>query len=58
VKKNAKPSGVPRDTPATRKHRLQQRLKELSDQSDQELTALMQSLEKVKESLKLKSNKS
>jgi len=52
VKKNAKSSGVPRDTPATRKQRLQQRLKELSDQSEQELAALMKSLEKVKASLK------
>lgn len=38
----------PRDTPATRKRRLQQRLQEISDKSEKELAALMKSLERVK----------
>jgi hypothetical protein len=42
------------DTPATRKKRLQQRLQEISDKSEQEMAALMKSLEKVKDNLKPK----
>lgn len=38
----------PRDNPATRKRRLQQRLQEISDKSEKELGALMKSLEKMK----------
>jgi hypothetical protein len=38
----------PKDTPATRKRRLQLRLQELSDKSDQEFAALMKSVEKIK----------
>lgn len=48
MKSNQKKNPTPKDTPATRKRRLQQRLKELSDKSDQELAALMKSVEKVK----------
>lgn len=48
MKKKQKPFTPPRETPATRKRRLQQRLQELSDRSEQELAALMKSVEKVK----------
>jgi hypothetical protein len=39
---------TPNDTPATRKRRLQQRLREISERNDRELNALMKSIEKVK----------
>lgn len=48
MKKNQPSHIPPRDTPATRKRRLQQRLQEISDKSEQELTTLMKSLDKVK----------
>jgi diadenosine tetraphosphate (Ap4A) HIT family hydrolase len=48
MKKKQKPFTPPKETPATRKRRLQQRLQELSDRSEQELAALMKSVEKVK----------
>lgn len=51
MNKNNKPVRPAHDTPATRKKRLQQRLKEISDKSEQELAALMKSVEKVKTSL-------
>lgn len=38
----------PRDTPPTRKRRLQQRLNELTDSSEKELAALMNTINKVK----------
>ncbi|MEJ0072880.1 MAG: hypothetical protein WDN27_02210 [Candidatus Saccharibacteria bacterium] len=41
-----------KDTPATRKRRLQQRLQELSAKSEKELGILMKSVEKVKSSLR------
>ena len=43
-----KRSTPPKDTPATRKKRLQERLLEISERSDKELSALMKSLDKVK----------
>jgi|GEM_PF-1949785 len=54
MKKHHKPLMPPRDTPATRKRRLQERLQELSDKSEKELNALIQSIDKVKASLKSK----
>jgi len=48
MKKNQQPFLTPKDTPATRKRRLQQRLQEISDKSEQELMSLMKSLDKVK----------
>jgi hypothetical protein len=54
MKKKQHPFTSPRDTPATRKRRLQERLQELSDKSERELTALIQSLDKVKASFKKK----
>jgi hypothetical protein len=39
---------TPNDTPATRKKRLQQRLREINDQNDREMSALMKSIERVK----------
>lgn len=48
MKRNQQPIAIAKDTPATRKRRLQQRLKELSDKSEQELSALMKSVEKMK----------
>jgi hypothetical protein len=38
----------PRDTPATRKHRLQQRLQELDAQNEREMNALARSIERIK----------
>ena len=51
MKKNQQPSDPHKDTPATRKRRLQKRLDELSNKSEQELAALMRSVEKVKKTL-------
>jgi hypothetical protein len=48
MKRKQQPTPPPRDTPATRKRRLQQRLQEISDKSEQELSAIMKSIEKVK----------
>jgi hypothetical protein len=48
VKKHRKNFQPPKDTPATRKQRLQQRLQEISDKSEQELAALLKSVNKVK----------
>lgn len=48
MKKKQQSFTTPRDTPATRKRRLQQRLQEISDKSEQELLGLMKSLDKVK----------
>jgi len=44
----------PKDTPATRKQRLQQRLQEISDKGEQEIAAIMKSVNKVKASFKTK----
>lgn len=54
MKKNQQPFIPPRDTPATRKRRLQQRLQEISDKSEQELNALIQSIDKVKDAFRPK----
>ena len=51
MKKRKKPLSTPFDTPATRSRRLQQRLKELSDHSDQELAALMRAVDRIKSAL-------
>jgi len=48
MKRNQHASPKPKDTPATRKRRLQQRLHELSDRSEQEMAAIMKSIEKLK----------
>ncbi len=48
----------PKDTPATRKRRLQQRLQELSDRSEREMAALAKSLDKVKKSFRTKKDNS
>lgn len=42
----------PKDTPSTRKRRMQSRLKELSERSDRELAILMTSIEKMKANLR------
>lgn len=52
MKRNQKRVPTPRDTPATRKKRLQERLQEISDKSEQELATLMKSIEKLKGNLK------
>lgn len=52
MKSNQTSAPQPKDTPATRKRRLQQRLQELSDRSDRELAALMKSVERVKTSFR------
>ncbi len=44
----------PKDTPATRKQRLQQRLQEISDKGEREIAAIVKSVNKVKTSLKSK----
>ncbi len=54
MKKHPKGFITPKDTPATRKRRLQQRLQELSDKSEQEIAAIMKSVEKVKSALRPK----
>ncbi len=48
MKSNRKNTPPPKDTPATRKRRLQQRLQEISEKSEQELNTLMKSLDKMK----------
>jgi hypothetical protein len=48
MKKHQQPFVTAQDTPATRKRRLQQRLQEISDKSEQELVLLMKSIDKVK----------
>jgi len=57
MKSNQKKTPQPKDTPATRKKRLQQRLQELSTRSDQELSALMKTVEKVKSTFRNDKNK-
>lgn len=52
MKRNQKRAPAPRDNPATRKKRLQERLQEISNKSEQELTTLMKSIEKLKDTLK------
>jgi len=42
----------PHDTPATRKRRLQARLQEITEKSEQEMATLMKSLDKVRASFK------
>jgi hypothetical protein len=54
VKANKKNFPPPKDTPATRKQRLQQRLQEISEKSEQELAALVKSVNKVKATFKPK----
>lgn len=58
MKSNKKKFPPPKDTPATRKQRLQQRLQEISDKSDREIAALMTSVNKVKAAFKPKPKKS
>lgn len=48
MKRNEQANAKPKDTPVTRKRRLQQRLRELSDRSDQEMANVMKSIEKLK----------
>ena len=48
MKSNQQKLPNPKDTPSTRKRRLQQRLQELSDRSEQELAAILKTVEKVK----------
>jgi hypothetical protein len=57
VKRKQKNFHQPKDTPATRKQRLQQRLQELSDKSDREIAALLRSVDRVKTSFRLKKKK-
>jgi len=57
VKRNQKNFHQPKDTPATRKQRLQQRMQELSDKSDREIAALMRTVDRVKTSFSLKKKK-
>jgi hypothetical protein len=54
MKSNRKNFPSPKDTPATRKRRLQQRLKEISEKSEQELAAIKKSVDKVKAAFKPK----
>jgi len=57
MKRNQQPLHLPKDTPATRKRRLQQRLQEISDKSEKELRAITKSLEKVKSTFRSNGNK-
>lgn len=52
MKSNQKNLPTPKDTPSTRKRRLQQRLQEISERSEAEMAALLSSVEKMKESLR------
>lgn len=54
MKRNQQKLPSPKDTPATRKLRLQQRLQEISDKGEQELAALLKSVGKVKSGIKKK----
>jgi hypothetical protein len=56
MKRNQQANPKPKDTPATRKRRLQQRLRELSDRSEQEMANIVKSVEKLKSTFR--SNKS
>jgi hypothetical protein len=58
LKRKQKPLQTVKDTPATRKQRLQQRLQEISDKSEQEIAALIKSVDKVKATFKPKTKKS
>lgn len=42
------PRNDPKDSPAARKRRLKQRLREMSERNDREMSALMKSIERVK----------
>ena len=53
MKRNQRGTIPPRDTPATRKRRLQERLQEISDKSELELNTLIKSLEKVKTAFRI-----
>ncbi len=48
---------TPKDTPATRRRRLQQRLKEMSAQNEREMSALMKSVERIKSTFRSKKPK-
>jgi len=54
MKRKQRNPPVLKDTPATRKQRLQQRLQEISDKSDKEIAALIKSVNKVKAAFKPK----
>jgi len=56
MKRQRKPD-LPKDTPATRKRRLQQRLREMNDRNEKELSALMKSVERLKSTLRSKKSK-
>jgi hypothetical protein len=49
-----KPTNAPKDTPATRKKRLQQRLREMNDRNDREIGALLKSIDKIKATFRSK----
>lgn len=51
MKRNQKTFIRPKDTPATRKKRLQERLLEITQRSEKELAAIMQSIDKLKSSI-------
>jgi|GEM_PF-2825199 len=48
MKHNPPLQNDPNDSPAARKRRLKQRLREINERNDREMSALMKSIEKVK----------
>jgi hypothetical protein len=54
MKRNQLNLPAPKDTPSTRKRRLQQRLQEISERSELEMAALIKSVEKLKDGLRAK----
>ena len=59
MKHNSQPNRTPKDAPAARKRRLQQRLREISERNDREMNALMRSVERIKSTFRgKKSSKS
>jgi len=57
LKSHQKNFRTPKDTPATRKQRLQQRLQEINTKGEQEIAALIKSVNKVKATFKSKTKK-
>lgn len=54
MKQKLEPNDLPKDTPATRKKRLQQRLRELNERNEREMSALMKSVERLKSAFRSK----
>lgn len=54
MKQKPQPRNDPKDSPAARKRRLKQRLREMNERNDREMNALMKSIERVKSTFRPK----